>query len=78
MDKYGYIITLEDYQRIIELAKANGKQPGDRMDTEFLQVIKEKKERGEDIKFLGDVTDTELLEANLRENGIYPKEDKDE
>lgn len=65
--RHAYMLTLEDYERIYKLAKQHGKKPGDSMYEEFLQIAKEK---GSTIKSLGDITDTDLFRANLREHGI--------
>jgi hypothetical protein len=40
--KYLYSITFDDYFEAIARAKANGKQPGDSIEEELLQILKEK------------------------------------
>lgn len=37
-----WTITIDDYLKVIEMAKANGKTIGDSMEEEFLQYMKEK------------------------------------
>ena len=71
--KPAFIMSLNDYIRIIELAEKHGKKPGDSMEEEFFQVLQEK---GNNIKLLGDATDPEILKANLREHGIGVGKDK--
>lgn len=39
---YIWNITIDDYLETIALAKKNGKKPGDRMDEEFLEIMKKK------------------------------------
>lgn len=40
--KYLWSATSEDYMEIVKMAQANGKKPGDSMQEEFLQYMKEK------------------------------------
>jgi hypothetical protein len=39
---YLFNITMDDYFEVIELAKKNGKKPGDSMQKEFLEIMKKK------------------------------------
>ena len=52
-------LTIDDYLEIYERAKKNGKQPGDSMEDEIIQYVKEK-----NIKPIGhtELTKKELIE----------------
>jgi hypothetical protein len=39
---YVWQITIKDYIEVVELAKARGKQPGDSMEKEFLEIMNKK------------------------------------
>ena len=62
---YLYNITIEDYQEVIRRAKANGKKPGDSMDEEFLEVMKEK---GQKPIGATELTKDELLKEHASKN----------
>ena len=66
--KFAYwLITLDDYIKIRELAIKNGKKPGESMQEEFKQYIKERPER---IKLIGiSNKDIDMLTGDLREKG---------
>lgn len=62
----GWAITIDDYLAIVEMAKRNGKKPGDSMQEEFVQYIEE-----HNIKKIGDYPDKDMLIGNMREKGFF-------
>ncbi len=62
-----YLLSIEDYLKIIELAKKNGKKAGDSMKDEFMEYLKTVK----NIEKIGEIEmDIDLLAGNLREEGL--------
>jgi len=57
--KYLYQITLDDYIKAYELAKSRGKQPGESMEAELIEVLK----KSGQVKKLGatEMTPDELM-----------------
>ena len=68
--KQAFIMTIEDYLAIIELAKKNGKKAGDSMEEEMREYIKNKshikKVEGED---------EDIILGNLREEDYHKIKD---
>lgn len=62
-----YILDIETYLKICELAIKNGKQTGDNMQEEFEEYIKNKTH----IKKIEVSNDIDLLKGNLREAGYH-------
>ena len=62
----GFVITVEDYLNVYNIAIKNGKKAGDSMEAEMREYIKGKGH----IKKI-EAEDMELLKANLREMGFY-------
>lgn len=62
----GFIMTISDYLAICELAEKNGKKPGESMEKEMLEYIKDKQH----IKKV-EGEDEDLLKGNLHEEGYY-------
>lgn len=62
----GFIMTIQDYLNIVELAKKNGKKAGESMEAEMREYIKNKQH----IKKV-EAIDEDLLKGNLREKGYH-------
>lgn len=65
---YIWNITIDDYLETIALAKKNGKKPGDRMDEEFLEIMKKKGKKKNPIAKTE--KDSDMLTGELRESGL--------
>lgn len=61
--KYAYIMTTDDYLAIIEMAKKNGKKPGDSLEEEFKEYIKNNPNK---VKSIGKVH-PDILKRQLQE-----------
>lgn len=63
-----WLIDLDTYSEIIELAQKRGKKVGDSMQQEFEEVLKKKKQK---FELLGHTDqDIDLLTGNIREMGL--------
>jgi len=64
-----YMLDVETYLEIYELAMKHGKTAGQNMQDEMNEIMAQKQDK---IKLIGQTNqDKELLKGNLRENGIY-------
>ncbi len=62
-----YLMTIDDYLKIVDMAKKKGKKVGDSMQEEFKEYLKTVK----NLKKLGKVDiDIDMLAGNLREQGL--------
>ena len=59
--RYLYNITIEDYFEAVKRAKENGKKPGDSIEEEFMQIMKEK---GQKPLGASELTNDELLKEH--------------
>lgn len=63
---YIWNLNIDQYIEVYELAKANGKKPGDSMEDEFLIVMNK-----HNLKPIAETNyDKDLLLGNLREEGL--------
>jgi len=63
-----FMTDIETSCAIYELAKLNGKKPGDSCQEEFETILKERPEK---FTYIGKTdTDVDLLTGNLRERGL--------
>ena len=62
----GYMITLEDYLAIVEMAKQNGKQPGESIQEELEEYMK-KNNKGKVIRDSGSI---DSFKDKLKESGL--------
>ena len=63
-----FMLDIDTYLEIYELAKSHGKQAGDSMQEEFEEILKKKRDK---FKFLGATNDNiDMITGNLREEGL--------
>ena len=63
-----FLMDLNTYLEIVELAKKRGKKAEDNMTSEFQEIIKKKADK---INFLGNTNlDVDMITGNLREKGL--------
>jgi hypothetical protein len=63
-----WVMDIDTYLQVIELALKNGKKPGDSIQEEFEEILRNRKNN---IKHIGETNkDVDLLTGNLRENGL--------
>ena len=66
MKKDVWMLTIEQFDELIELASKHGKKAGDDMSEEFLEIKKK-----HNFKYLGNTNkDIDLLTGDLREQGL--------
>jgi len=66
--KHAFMMDIDTYLEIVELAHKHGKKAGDSLQAEFEEVLKLKKVK---IKYLGATNkDADLLTGDLREEGL--------
>lgn len=63
-----FMMTINIYLEIVELAQKHGKKPGDSMQEELEEVMMKHKD---EVKFLGQTDqDIDMVVGNMRESGI--------
>jgi len=65
-----WTLDLDTVIEIYDLAMAHGKKPGDSMQEEFDEVLKNKPDRFTFLGNIGEDMDVDLLVGNLREKGL--------
>lgn len=61
-------LDLDTYFKIVKLAKAKGKKPGDSMEEELIEIMRANPKK---IKSIGKTDkDLDILAGDLRENGL--------